>query len=234
MRAVHTGGRVRRFVVVEGLIGVGKTSLCRVLHDAWGARLVLEPAETNPFLGPFYEDPGRYALPVQLFYLMNRWRQQSAIRQEELFAEVVVSDYLFEKDRLFAEKTLSDEELEIYERFTGVLDAVAPAPDLVVYLDAPTKVLLKRIARRGAPGETHITAAYLDDLRARYERLWKRWTRSPLLRIDNRDMDYVDDPEGRVAVLSRIEAALREATDPSAPGSTSDREAAPSLFGTGS
>ncbi len=225
---------MRRFVVVEGLIGVGKTSLCRLLRDAWGARLVLEPSETNPFLEPFYEEPARYALPVQLFYLMNRWRQQGTIRQEDLFAEAIVSDYHFAKDRMFAEKTLNSEEMELYERFSVVLDAQAPAPDLVVYLEAPTDVLLQRIARRAAPGEEHITADYLEDLRDRYERMWSRWTACPLVRIDNRAMNYVDDPAGRAAVLSRIEAALAGPTDPEAPGSISDREVEPSLFGAGS
>jgi deoxyadenosine/deoxycytidine kinase len=225
---------LHRFVVVEGLIGVGKTSLCRVLRDAWGARLVLEPAETNPFLEPFYDDPVRYALPVQLFYLMNRWRQQATIRQGDLFTEVVVSDYLFEKDRMFAEKTLGPEELEIYERFAGVLGPQAPRPDLVVFLDAPTPVLLERIARRAAPGEHHIGAAYLDDLRERYERLWARFAACPVLRIDNRDMNYVDDLSGRAAVLNRIEAAFAGRLDSEAPGSVVDREAWPELFGRGS
>jgi len=218
---------------VEGLIGVGKTSLCRLLRDAWGARLVLEPSETNPFLGPFYEDPPRYALPVQLFYLMNRWRQQATIRQEDLFTEVVVSDYLFEKDRLFAEKTLNPEELEMYDRFAGVLGSQSPTPDLIVYLEAPTEVLLERIARRQAVGEYRIEAAYLDDLRVRYERLWSGFTACPLLRIDNRAMNYVDSLEGRAAVLNRIEAALAGRPNPQAPGS-SDREAHPELFGGGS
>lgn len=225
---------MRRFVVVDGLIGVGKTSLCRLLRDEWGARLVLEPSEHNPFLEPFYRDPDTYALPVQLFYLMNRWRQQTSIRQEDLFAEVVVSDYLFSKDRLFAEKTLGDDEMEIYERFAGVLGPRAPRPDLLVFLEAPTGVLLERIARRGIPGEETIDAAYLDDLRARYERLLAHWTRCPVLRIDNRDMNYVDDPKGRAEVLSRIEAALEGASDLEAPGSVLDREAEPNLFGAGS
>ena len=111
---------MRRFIVVEGLIGVGKTSLCKLLADTWGGRLVLEPSETNPFLEPFYEDPDRFGFPVQMYYLVTRWKQQAAIRQEELFTQMVVSDYLFEKDRLFAEKTLSNMELELYDRFAAM------------------------------------------------------------------------------------------------------------------
>jgi len=225
---------VRRYVVVEGLIGAGKTSLCRLLQEAWGARLVLEPAETNPFLELFYTDPDQYALPVQLYYLMSRWRQQVEIRQGDLFTDIVVSDYLFAKDRVFAEKTLQDDELEIYDRFAGVLGGQAPVPDLVVLLDAPTSVLLKRIAKRKAPGEHAITVEYLDDLRGRYKRLFADWTHCPVLRIDNRDMNYVNDPDGRSAVLHRIESVLKVDNDPRAPGSDSDREAQPNLFGTGS
>src|SRR5690349_7004431 len=110
-----------RYVVVEGLIGVGKTTLCHLLERYRGATLILEPAATNPFLEPFYADPERYAFPVQMFYLINRWRQQSRIRQGDLFTELVVSDYLFEKDRLFAAKTLSAEELTLYDRFAAAL-----------------------------------------------------------------------------------------------------------------
>lgn len=231
---------MRRFVVVEGLIGVGKTSLCRLLERHWGARVVLEPSETNPFLEPFYTDPATFALPVQLFYLMNRWRQQAMIRQEDLFAEVVVADYLWEKDHLFAEKTLSDDEMEIYERFTRVLGEQAPAPDLVVFLDAPTSVLMQRIARRQAPGEQAIEPAYLDDLRERYRKLLGGWMKCPVLELDNQDMNYVDDPEGQAQVIAVIEAALEARRplpadtqlDSKTPGSASDREAQPSLFGT--
>ncbi len=226
---------MRRFVVVEGLIGVGKTSLSRLLAEAWEARLVLEPSEHNPFLEPFYRDPARYALPVQLFYLMSRWRQQTEIRQGDLFAEVVVSDYLFAKDRLFAEKTLSDEEMELYDRFGGIFDGIAPVPDLVVWLQAPTDVLLERIARRRAPGEEAITAAYLEDLEARYQKLFAGWASCPVLSIDNTHLDYVEDDTARSEVRARIEAALAERpTDPTAPGSVLDREAQPMLFGAGS
>jgi deoxyguanosine kinase len=219
---------MRRFVVVEGLIGVGKTSLCRLLEKEWGARLVLEPAATNPFLGPYYEDPARYAFPVQMFYLYQRWRQQQDIRQEDLFAEVIVSDYLFEKDRMFAEKTLKDDELLLYDEFRKALGEVAPVPDLVVYLHAPLDVLMGRIAERGAPGEEHIVPEYLEDLAERYERLWSRWNASPLLRIDNTEMDYRRDPAAAAAVLGRIESAL-ERRGP-APGSDQDREDQPALF----
>ena len=192
---------------------------------------MLEPAETNPFLELFYEDPERYAFPVQMFYLVSRWRQQAQIRQPDLFEGTIVSDYLFDKDRLFAEMTLEALELELYQRFAGALGEQAPTPDLVVLLDAPTDVLLGRIRQRQAPGEHKITAGYLEGLRARYEVLFRDWTRCPITRLDNQDMNYLDDPFKRQEVLATLEAAL-SGRQPDAPGSA-DREAQPELFGTG-
>ena len=197
------------FIVVEGLIGVGKTSLCRLLERTWGARLVLEPSEHNPFLEPFYRDPTRYAFPAQMFYLVTRWRQQDRIRQQDLFGQCVVSDYLFVKDRLFAEKTLGDLELDLYDRFAGALGEAAPVPDLVVHLDAPEPVLMSRIAERQAPGEELVEPSYIEDLRERYVRLFSRWDLCPVLRIDNTELDYVRDIADQATVLGKIEAALR-------------------------
>lgn len=224
----------RRYVVVEGLIGVGKTTLCRLLERERGAELFLEPAATNPFLEPFYRDPERFAFPVQMFYLINRWRQQTAIRQGDLFTPLVVSDYLFEKDRLFAEKTLPPAELELYDRFAGALGEQTPTPDLLVFLDAPTEVILERIERRRAPGEEVIQPAYLDDLRERYLELLGGWRGCPVLRLDNRDMNYADDEGAQMRLLSWIDTALAgEPLPPEAPGSISDREVQPSLFDRG-
>ncbi|MFM2162987.1 MAG: hypothetical protein RLZZ383_2499 [Pseudomonadota bacterium] len=199
---------MRRYIVIEGLIGVGKTSLCRLLQEAHGAELVLEPHEDNPFLEAFYRDPARYALPVQMYFLLTRWKQIDRIRQLGLFHPWVVSDYLFEKDRLFAEKTLSSDELELYDRFAASLGRDMPTPDLVVVLDAPTPVLLRRIRERGIAGEDRIQAKYLDDLRERYEAQWGRWTRSPVLRVDNDALDYTRDPSARDEILRRITQAL--------------------------
>lgn len=224
----------RRYVVVEGLIGVGKTTLCRLLEKERGAQLFLEPAATNPFLEPFYSEPERFAFPVQMFYLINRWRQQNRIRQQDLFSELVVSDYLMEKDRLFAEKTLPDDELELYDRFAGALGESTPTPDLLIFLDAPIEVILTRIARRQAPGEEAIQPGYLRDLRDRYHRLLSEWTRCPVLRLNNQDMNYADDIDAQKRLLSWIDTALEGgALPPDAPGSMSDREDSnqPSLFG---
>lgn len=217
-----------RYVVVEGLIGVGKTTLCRLLERDRGATLVLEPAATNPFLEPFYTDPERYAFPVQMFYLINRWRQQVVIAQGDLFTELVVSDYLFAKDRLFAEKTLPAEELALYDRFAGALAAQTPKPDLVVYLEAPIPVVMRRIAGRRAPGEEAITEAYLEDLRDRYERLLSGFEAAPVVRIDNRDMNYAEDVEAQRALLELVDQAL-DGPLPRTPGSQVDREAQQTL-----
>ena len=200
---------MRQFIVVEGLIGVGKTSLCRMLADEWSGRLVLEPSETNPFLEAFYEDPARFSFPVQMYYLVTRWKQQASIRQEELFTNLVVSDYLWEKDRLFAQKTLDGMELDLYEHFASALGEKAPSPDLVIFLDAPSDVILKRIEQRNCPGEHRIKAPYLIDLRERYKRLLADWDACPVMRIDNRDMDYLSNPLVRETLLAQIQSALR-------------------------
>jgi deoxyguanosine kinase len=219
---------VSRYIVIEGLIGVGKTTLCRVLERERGARLVLEPAATNPFLESFYADPQRYAFPVQMFYLINRWRQQALVAQGDLFAELVVSDYLFAKDRLFAEKTLEPDELALYDRFAAALSDSIPKPDLLVYLEAPLPVVMSRIAQRRAPGEEAITAAYLEDLQARYERLLSGYGDSPVLRLDNRSLDYAGEGEAGRPAREELLELLDKALDgplPSTPGSAPcDRE----------
>lgn len=221
---------VSKFIVVEGLIGVGKTSLVRLLEKEWGAKLILEPAETNPFLESFYEDPKEYAFPVQIFYLISRWRQQNEIWQGDLFTEWVVSDYLFAKDRLFAEKTLNKDELTMYDRFASTLDARSPVPDLVVYLEAPLETILTRIAGRNAPGEGAITQEYLVDLKERYEVLLDGWSVCPLLRISNRELNYVDNEFAQQEVLNKITDALRQPAKGVPPGSVVDREGQLGLF----
>jgi len=167
-----------------------------------------------------------------MYYLITRWRQQQQIRQQDLFSEQVVSDYLFSKDRLFAEKTLAGAELELYDHFATALGETAPVPELLVYLSAPIETLMQRIASRGAAGEERIEPEYLIDLAMRYDRLLDGWDKCPVLRIDNRDMDYVNDPADRRAVLALIQQALAGQAADGAPGSADvDREAQPSLFG---
>lgn len=220
---------MRRYVVIEGLIGAGKTTLCRLLERERDAQLVLEPHEDNPFLEAFYNDPTRYALPVQMYFQLTRWRQLDKIRQLSFFHEWVVSDYCFEKDRLFAVKTLADEELELYDRFAMTLGKEIPTPDLIIALEAPIPVLLERIRNRGVAGEERINKGYLEDLKERYDDLWANWTRCPVLYIDNASLNYEADPSAQVEVMRRIDDALNGNVP--APGSLADREDQPKLFG---
>jgi deoxyadenosine/deoxycytidine kinase len=195
-------------IAVEGLIGAGKTTLCHLLARERGARMVLEPSERNPFLVPFYRDPGRYAFPAQMAWLIERWRQQVDLRQLRLFDGWVVMDYVFAKDRLFAEKVLAFDELELYLRFSDALGEGGAVPDLLVVLDAPPAVCLERIRRRAAPGEDAVDQAYLEDLAERYHRLVEGWTACPVVRIDASRVDVASDLVDRAAVLTRIDAAL--------------------------
>lgn len=219
-----------RLVVIEGLIGVGKTTLCRILQQAWNARLILEPWEENPFLAQFYADPERFALPAQLFYMSARYSQQQALRQPDLFHPITVADYLFDKDRLFAEMTLKGHDLALYDRIAGLLNERPIVPDLVVFLDADTEVIRSRIQKRGIPAEQVIPAAYLDDLRERYYRLWDSYTAAPVHVLRTDSLDYVNDPGSRAAIQGMVEGWLGGSPVPGAPpryGAT----AQPSLFG---
>ena len=206
-----------RFVVIEGLIGVGKTTLCRLLEQEWKARLVLEPAEYNPFLARFYEDKARFAFPAQMFYLATRYSQQVELRQRELFDELVVSDYLYEKDRLFAQETLGSEELELYDRFANLLGEMAVAPDFVLFLDAGTSRILERIQKRSIPSEQVIHPSYLESLRDRYYALWDSYTAAPVFVLDTTRVDYVDNPRDRDRVLELIRGWLDGKPAPGAP-----------------
>lgn len=197
-----------RFVVIEGLIGVGKTTLCRLLEKERGARLVLEPCEDNPFLAAFYADKDRYAFPAQMFYLATRYAQQMGLKQTSLFSDFVVSDYLFSKDRLFAEQTLIGDEMALYDRFAGLLSGAIPHPDFILFLDAPTDVVLQRIGRRAIDSESVIPPSYLDELRERYMNLWREYTGAPIYILDTTTINYVDSDEGRTEILDMIDGWL--------------------------
>jgi deoxyadenosine/deoxycytidine kinase len=222
---------MRGLIVVEGLIGVGKTTLCRILEREWGARLVLEPAEDNPFLVQFYADPERFAFPAQMFYLANRYAQQVQARQTSLFHPLTVCDYLMAKDGIFAEMTLTGHELTLYRRFAGLLDEEPLRPDFVLFLDSETEVIRSRIARRGIPAEQIIPATYLDDLRARYYRLWDRWDLCPVHVLRTDTVDYVRDPGARSEVLEMVSGWLSGRPVPGSPPPYRAAAGGPSLFG---
>jgi deoxyadenosine/deoxycytidine kinase len=197
------------YIVVEGPIGVGKTSLARRLADSFESDLLLEGADENPFLERFYQDPRTGALPTQLFFLFQRARQMQSMRQADMFQPVRIADFMIEKDRLFAELTLDPEELKLYEQVFEHVTVDAPAPDLVIYLQAPVDILLKRIARRGIRYERRIDAAYLQRLSEAYARMFLYYDASPLLIVNAAHINLVDSDADYTALLEQIHSTRK-------------------------
>ena len=192
------------YLVVEGPIGVGKTSLVKRLAEHLGYSQVLEAAEENPFLSRFYREGGSAAFPTQLFFLFQRIRQIDSVRQGDLFRGRVVADFMLEKDRLFAEVTLDRDEMRLYDEIYHRMAGETPVPDLVVYLQAPVEVLVTRIRRRDRPDERQITADYLRRLSDAYTAFFTRYDRSPLLIINAATINPVDRDEDFELLLRRI------------------------------
>jgi deoxyadenosine/deoxycytidine kinase len=163
-----TQARVKQFVVIEGVIGVGKTTLASYISDLWKAVLVQEEFEENPYLEEFYRDRRRYAFQTQVTFLLSRYQQQQRLLQRDIFSPRVVSDYLFQKDRIFANVNLTDKELFLYDKLFPILERDVPTPDLVVYLQASTPTLLERIHRRARPYEVEMDEAYITALNEAY------------------------------------------------------------------
>lgn len=202
-------GAEHQFIVVEGPIGVGKTSLARRLAESLSAEPVLEDAAQNPFLERFYKNPRAGALPAQLYFLFQRSQQLAALNQQDLFAQVRVADYLLDKDRLFARVTLDDAEFALYEQIYARLDVQAPKPDLVVYLQAPVDVLLERITRRGIGYEQHIERDYLVRLNEAYARFFHEYEAAPLLIVNAAAIDPVNNPADYDELLAAIRRMKR-------------------------
>jgi deoxyadenosine/deoxycytidine kinase len=192
------------YIVVEGPIGVGKTSLAKRLAESFETDIMLEGAGENPFLERFYQDPRSGALPAQLFFLFQRVRQIEAMRQADMFQPVRVADFLMEKDRLFAELTLGAEELKLYEQVYEHVAVEAPVPDLVVYLQAPADVLLRRISGRGIKYERRIDAEYLRKLSEAYSRMFLNYDDAPLLIVNTAGINLVDNDSEYEALLEQI------------------------------
>jgi deoxyguanosine kinase len=196
-----------RYIAVEGPIGVGKTSLVKLLAERLAGRPVLETVEENPFLPAFYKSPAEHAFQTQLFFLLSRYQQQQALNQADLFAQVTVSDYVFAKDRIFATLTLNPDELALYERVYAALGPRVVQPDLVIYLQARLDVLLARIKRRARDYERHFDAAYLERVSRSYNDYFFHYADTPLLVINTSDIDFVHneaDMDNLVSVIRKM------------------------------
>jgi deoxyguanosine kinase len=183
------------YIAVEGVIGVGKTALAERLATRLNARLVLEQVGENPFIERFYQDIRAYAFQTQLFFLLSRHKQQQEIRQTGLFEQAVVSDYLFEKDRVFAALNLSEHEMSLYDKIYQLLVKDIVKPDVVVYLQARTDVVLSRIRQRGRPFEAAIESEYLDSLSDAYNHFFMHYDATPVLIVNTERLDFVTNNE---------------------------------------
>jgi len=196
--------RENRYIAVEGVIGVGKTSLSKLLSERLQAQLVLEEVEENPFLKDFYKDRARYAFQTQMHFLFSRFQQQRNLRQTELFSERLVADYLFQKDRIFAGLNLSERELGLYERLVGWLELDVVKPDVVVYLQASADVLMERIGRRARPFEKDMEREYIRQLNEAYNHFFFHYNDAPLLVVNTNGIDFVNNTEDFEDLLKRI------------------------------
>jgi len=207
MRNLHL-----KHIAIEGPIGVGKPPLARNLADRLQAGLILEQIDDNPFIGLFYEDPQRHALPVQLSFLFSRLRQWQALHQQDLFHQGIVTDYIFAKDRLFATVTLSDEELSLYDQVLHAVVVDLPKPDLVIYLQSDADVIMNRIRNRGRDFERHLGVDYLRRIIGAYDRFFFNYQETPLLIVQTDRLNFAEKPEDIDALLSRI-GKMRSGTE---------------------
>ena len=201
-----------RYIVIEGVIGVGKTTLARLLATRYSARLVLEEFEENPFLERFYEDRDRWAFQTQLSFLASRFRQQQSLAGADLFHSHVVSDYSFDKDRIFAHLNLHGDELRLYETLFGHMRQSTPAPDLVVYLQSSTDRLMRNIELRGRPYESTMDRAYIEALNEAYNYFFFRYHQSPLLIVNAAHIDFVNNEDDLVQLVHQISTLTHPGT----------------------
>jgi len=191
-------------IAIEGNIGVGKTSLAKLLVRCLGGRLIEERTSDNPFLDRFYDDMGAYAFQTQLVFLMNRYKQQLKLSQPDLFEDLVVLDYIFARDRIFANVTLSDEELALYERVASELETKLIKPKLVVYLQASSSVLVERIRLRGRSFERNVSRDYLEALNNAFNHYFFNYNEGPLLIVNTDAMDFVGEERHFADLVQRI------------------------------
>jgi len=193
-----------RYIAIEGVIGVGKTTLAKLLAERLGAELVLEEVEENPFLHEFYHDRARWAFQTQMHFLFSRYQQQRGLHQLDLFVQKLVSDYLFQKDRIFAGLNLTDRELLLYEKIVKQIELEIPKPDVVVYLQANTETLLARIQSRGRPFEKEMDREYLKALNEAYNYFFFHYNDAPLLVVQTDAIDFLRRPSELDDLVKRI------------------------------
>jgi len=192
------------YIAVEGVIGVGKTSLCSLIGEQFSAKIVFEKFEDNPFLEDFYKDKERFAFQTQLYFLLSRYRQHQEMMQVDLFYKLLVTDYMFVKDKIFANINLSDKELTLYNSVVTLLERDIPNPDLVIYLQSSTDRLVENIKTRGRYYEDLITQEYIQELNDAYNDFFLRYDRSPLLIVNSTDIDFVNDKGDQDNLLEKI------------------------------
>lgn len=181
-----------RFIAVEGAIGAGKTSLVNLLEQQYGARVILEDNDSNPFIAKFYEDQETYSFQTQIFFLLSRYNQYMDLAQRDLFNSVVVIDYLFQRDKIFAQLNLEDHEYRLYEQIFNLIGPKAPKPDLVIFLQASTEVLLERVSKRGREYESFMDPDYLDSVNKAFNNFFFYYSDTPLLVINTNEIDFVE------------------------------------------
>lgn len=197
-----------QYIAIEGVIGVGKTSLATKLAEHFGAKILLEQHEENPFLPDFYESPRQFAFPTQLFFLLSRYRQQQEIPQRELFHDLLVTDYIFAKDRIFASITLEDRELFLYDKIASLLEQDIPRPDLVLYLQSSTERIMSNIKKRSRDYEKNITEEYIRALNEAYNQFFINYSASSLLIINATEIDFVNRNEDFQDLVAQIKRPI--------------------------
>jgi len=204
------GDRINpRYIAIEGPIGVGKTSLAKILANQFGCRLVQEEVGHNPFLERFYENPRKYAFQTQLFFLLSRYRQQREMAQGNLFEKGVVSDYVLAKDKIFALINLEDDEIALYDSIYKLLVPTVPRPDLVIYLQARPEVLLNRVRKRGVEYERNISLDYLKTLSDAYNEYFFHYNETPLLVVGTSEIDFVESPRDLEHLVREVKSVKR-------------------------
>jgi deoxyguanosine kinase len=193
-----------KYIAIEGVIGAGKTTLAQKLAKKLESKLILEEFETNPFLEKFYDDRNRYAFQTQMFFLINRFKQQQKLNQEDLFSNYIVSDYIFEKDQIFAYLNLSPEELKLYEGIFPLLQRDLRKPDLIVFLQSSVDRLISNIRKRSRKIEKNLSRSYIRELSEAYNNFFFKYNESPLLIVNTTDIDFVNKQDDFTALYKQI------------------------------